>query len=90
MRDIKLFPCRFCGEIPEIIEYPIIPGMPYNSGMSPSAISEGDSCGHCYSVEIEVMHRHNYSNRTFSGRWIAEIWNARNEKFNPFIEAKDA
>lgn len=65
MSDLKLFPCRFCGSIPDVHESFIRCIKCWNEVKFPASDI-------CYSEEYKQP-------------IISEAWNARNEKFNPFL-----
>lgn len=88
MNDIKLFPCRFCGETPVIGKFE--GHIPHCREYPPSMIMKSDSCRYSHAVQNELIHEANSgSHRLICPDWFQEIWNPRNEKFNPFLEVKD-
>jgi len=67
----QLFPCRFCGEQPDI--YPSVR----------EAI-----CKTCNHVEFGPQQWPTHHGYALVERSLRDLWNRRNEKFNPFLEKK--
>jgi len=78
--DKPLYPCRFCGEYPSIKtkDDPVlyVPGFSKKEQETLYAI-KCDKCLHAvYPIYVDSL------------PMLKEAWNARNERYNPFIKDK--
>jgi hypothetical protein len=79
MSDIKLFPCRFCGEIP-VIEQVAYDREPFTW----VKLIKPDKCN--YLRDLKLLYQQ--INEFIKIEQVTEFWNARNEKYNPFLAIK--